>query len=159
MKLKVLKIIDGTTVDGTGLRTSIYFAGCNHQCAGCHNPQSWNIDGGYEISIDDILQQVIENDLDVTFSGGDPLLQVEPLKKLAEKIKDAGKNIWCYTGYTFEEIIADPELKQILPHVDVIVDGPFIQSQRNISLHFRGSENQRVIDVKRSLDGQIATLY
>lgn len=159
MNLRVLKIIDGTTVDGIGLRTSIYFAGCSHQCAGCHNPQSWNTDGGYEISVDDILRQVIENDLDVTFSGGDPLLQVEPLTRLAEKIKEAGKNIWCYTGYTFEEILANPRLKQILPHVDVVVDGPFLLDRRDISLHFRGSDNQRVIDVKRSMEGQIYTLY
>lgn len=159
MNLRVLDIVDGTTVDGVGLRTSIYFAGCPHHCEGCHNPQSWDAGGGYEISIDDLVSRVVENELDVTFSGGDPLLQIVPLTELARRIKETGKNIWCYTGYTFENIISSPSLSSILQYVDVIVDGRFIQSQRNISLHFRGSENQRVIDVKKSVTGEIVTLY
>lgn len=158
MNFRVLKIIDGTTVDGIGLRTSIYFAGCQHHCEGCHNPQSWDVAGGYEISIDELLERIESNELDVTFSGGDPLLQVEPLTELARRIKETGKNIWCYTGYTYEAILASPTLKTILPYVDVLVDGPFIQSQRNISLHFRGSENQRLIDVKKSGNGEVITL-
>lgn len=159
MTLRVLNIIDGTSVDGEGLRTSIYFAGCEHHCEGCHNPQSWNPTGGYNLTIDEIMKRVLENDLNVTFSGGDPLLQVQQLIPLAARIKEAGKTIWCYTGYSFEEILSSPELSAILPFIDVIVDGRFVQSKRNISLHFRGSENQRVIDVKKSVTGKIVTLY
>ena len=159
MTLRVLNIIDGTSVDGEGLRTSIYFAGCEHHCEGCHNPQSWNPTGGYNLTIDEIMKRVLENDLNVTFSGGDPLLQVQQLIPLAARIKEAGKTIWCYTGYSFEEILSSPELSAILPFIDVVVDGRFVQSKRNISLHFRGSENQRVIDVKKSVTGKIVTLY
>ncbi|MDE6081441.1 MAG: anaerobic ribonucleoside-triphosphate reductase activating protein [Muribaculaceae bacterium] len=159
MTLRVLNIIDGTSVDGEGLRTSIYFAGCEHHCEGCHNPQSWNPTGGYNLTIDEIMKRVLENDLNVTFSGGDPLLQVQQLIPLAARIKEAGKTIWCYTGYRFEEILSSPELSTILPFIDVVVDGRFVQSKRNISLHFRGSENQRVIDVKKSVTGKIVTLY
>lgn len=159
MTLRVLNIIDGTSVDGEGLRTSIYFAGCEHHCEGCHNPQSWNPTGGYNLTIDEIMKRVLENDLNVTFSGGDPLLQVQQLIPLASRIKEAGKTIWCYTGYSFEEILSSPELSAILPFIDVVVDGRFVQSKRNISLHFRGSENQRVIDVKKSVTGKIVTLY
>ena len=159
MTLRVLNIIDGTSVDGVGLRTSIYFAGCEHHCEGCHNPQSWNPTGGYNLTIDEIMKRVLENDLNVTFSGGDPLLQVRQLIPLASRIKEAGKTIWCYTGYSFEEILSSPELSAILPFIDVVVDGRFVQSKRNISLHFRGSENQRVIDVKKSVTGKIVTLY
>ena len=159
MTLRVLNIIDGTSVDGVGLRTSIYFAGCEHHCEGCHNPQSWNPTGGYNLTIDEIMKRVLENDLNVTFSGGDPLLQVQQLIPLAARIKEAGKTIWCYTGYSFEEILSSPELSAILPFIDVVVDGRFVQSKRNISLHFRGSENQRVIDVKKSVTGKIVTLY
>ncbi len=159
MGLKVLKIIDGTTVDGPGLRTSIYFAGCTHHCEGCHNPQSWDMSGGVDLTEDEIVARVVENDLDVTFSGGDPLMQITQLVPIASRIKNLGKNIWCYTGYSFEDILSSPTLSAILPYVDVIVDGPFILPQRNISLHFRGSENQRVIDVKKSMTGEIVTLF
>ena len=154
--MQILDIIDGTSVDGPGLRTSIYFAGCTHHCPGCQNPQSWNPAAGFQCEIDTILARVIENDFDVTFSGGDPLFQVEQLTLLAKKIKQINKDIWCYTGYRYEDIIASQRLSQILPYIDVLVDSPFIQSLRDISLHFRGSSNQRIIDVKQSLkDGKI----
>ncbi|MGM9842956.1 MAG: anaerobic ribonucleoside-triphosphate reductase activating protein [Muribaculaceae bacterium] len=149
--MQILDIIDGTSVDGPGLRTSIYFAGCIHHCPGCQNPQSWNPAAGFHCEIDTILTKVIENDFDVTFSGGDPLFQVEQLTLLARKIKQLNKEIWCYTGYQYEDIIASQRLSQILPYIDVLVDSPFIQSLRDISLHFRGSSNQRIIDVKQSL--------
>lgn len=149
--MQILDIIDGTSVDGPGLRTSIYFAGCIHHCPGCQNPQSWNPTAGFHCEIDTILAKVIENDFDVTFSGGDPLFQVEQLTMLARKIKQLNKEIWCYTGYRYEDIIASQRLSQILPYIDVLVDSPFIQSLRDVSLHFRGSSNQRIIDVKQSL--------
>lgn len=153
--MRVLKIIDGTSVDGPGLRTSIYFAGCSHHCHGCHNPQSWDPASGEEVDIETILGRIEENDFDVTFSGGDPLYQVEKLTELAKRIKMCGRNIWCYTGYSFEEITNDPKLSAILPYIDVLVDSKFNLDLRDISLRFRGSSNQRIIDVKKSKPGQI----
>lgn len=149
--LNVLKIIDGTTVDGPGFRTSIYFAGCNHHCPGCHNPQSWDLNGGTPLSINEIMARIIENDFDVTFSGGDPLLQIEPLTQLAQKIHESGKNIWCYTGYKYEEIIDDLSFIKITPYIDVIVDGRFELALRDTSLLFKGSSNQRLIDLQKSM--------
>ena len=154
--MKIIKIIDGTSVDGPGLRTSIYFSGCSHHCPGCQNPQTWDINAGNDTDIDDVLKTVIDNDFDVTFSGGDPLFQVEEVTELAKRIKQIGKNIWCYTGYTYEQILADCKLSQILPFIDVLVDGRFDINLRDISLRFRGSANQRLIDVHKSQQGKIA---
>ena len=153
--MKIIKIIDGTSVDGPGLRTSIYFSGCSHHCPGCQNPQTWDINAGNDTDIDDVLKTVIDNDFDVTFSGGDPLFQVEEVTELAKRIKQIGKNIWCYTGYTYEQILADSKLSQILPFIDVLVDGRFDINLRDISLRFRGSANQRLIDVHKSQRGKI----
>lgn len=154
--MKIIKIIDGTSVDGPGLRTSIYFSGCSHHCPGCQNPQTWDINAGNDTDINDVLKTVIDNDFDVTFSGGDPLFQVEEVTELAKRIKQIGKNIWCYTGYTYEQILADSRLSQILPFIDVLVDGRFDINLRDISLRFRGSANQRLIDVHKSQPGKIA---
>lgn len=152
--LKVIDIVDGTSVDGPGLRTSIYFAGCPHHCPGCHNPQSWNYDCGHDMPIDDIMNHIIENDFNVTFSGGDPLAQIDNLIELAQRIKEKKKNIWCYTGYKYEEIIADNSLSRILPHIDVLVDGRYINALRDTNLLFCGSSNQRLIDVQQSLSAK-----
>lgn len=150
--MRVLKIVEGTSVDGPGLRTSIYLAGCNHKCPGCHNPESWDFSGGREISVDDLFEVIEYNEADVTFSGGDPLMQADELVELCRRIKSAEnpRNIWCYTGYTFEEITQSPHLRTILQYIDVLVDGPFIESLKDRRLRFRGSANQRLIDVKAS---------
>lgn len=147
--MRILDIIEGTIVDGPGLRTSIYFAGCSHRCAGCHNPHSWDFEGGQEMSVEEILAIIEKNGFNVTFSGGDPLYQIDMgLIDLAERIKALGLDIWCYTGYTLEEIKASEGLSKIIDVVDVIVDGPYIESLRDITLRFRGSSNQRIIPVK-----------
>lgn len=152
IQLSVINIVEGTSVDGTGLRTSIYFAGCNHCCKGCHNPQSWDINNGHLMTISEILQVVEENDFNVTFTGGDPLVQLEKIIPLARAIKeDLGKTIWCYTGYTWGQIIADTKYMPLLQYIDIVVDGPFIESLRDISLLFRGSSNQRLIEVQKIL--------
>lgn len=151
--IRVLDIIEDTMVDGTGLRTSIYCAGCAHHCPGCHNPQSWDFGGGRMMSTDEIMD-VIKADpfADVTFSGGDPMYQADGFAELAEAIKrDTNKTIWCYTGFTFEELLADVTKHKLLNMIDVLVDGPFIQSLRNPDLPFRGSSNQRIIDVQKSM--------
>lgn len=147
VKLRVVDIVDGTTVDGPGVRTSIYFAGCEHHCPGCQNPMTWDHTAGRDMTVAEILRTIDENDFDVTFSGGDPLYQVEPLVSLAKEIRRRGKTIWCFTGFVFEKILANSRLSKILPYVEVMVDGPFIESQRDIELLFRGSTNQRLINV------------
>lgn len=147
MTVRILDIIPETMVDGPGLRTSIYFAGCKHYCKGCHNPQSWDMNGGYEVTIDELLEVVKSDEFaNVTFSGGDPLCQCDGASELAKRIKEeTDKTIWCYTGYTIEEICENAWLSQILPYVDVIVDGPYIEQLRSEELPFRGSSNQRII--------------
>lgn len=156
--LRVLDIVDGTTVDGVGLRTSIYFAGCSHHCPECHNPESWDHAGGVEMTVDEIVEHVVEQDFNVTFSGGDPLYQTDALIELARRVKALGKTIWCYTGFTYEEVASSPSMNRLLPFIDVLVDGLFIIEQRDISLRFRGSHNQRLVDVRRSSPGCVVTV-
>ena len=150
MQLRVLDIIEETMVDGVGLRTAIYFSGCNHFCKGCHNPQSWNLHNGKEMTIDELLDIIKADEFaNVTFSGGDPLYQCEGVTELARRIKEeTDKTIWCYTGFTYEEVLANDYLKQILPYIDVLVDGPFVEELRDENLAFRGSSNQRIIELK-----------
>lgn len=144
--LRVLDIVAGTSVDGPGLRTSIYFAGCHHRCPGCHNPQSWDPEGGTAMTVEQIMAEIIENDFNVTFSGGDPLYQnPKTLLELAKAIRAAGYTLWCYTGFLYEEIKDNPRYAELLPLFETVVDGPFIEALRDTSLLFRGSSNQRLI--------------
>ena len=150
--IRVIDIIEDTMVDGPGFRTSIYCAGCRHKCPGCHNPQSWAFDQGHEMSIEDIMK-IIEADpyANVTFSGGDPMFQAADFAELAREIhKRTNKDIWCYTGFTYESLI-NQEQRELLEQIDVLVDGPFIEKLRDPDLLFRGSSNQRLIDVQASL--------
>ena len=158
--LRILHIVEGTSVDGPGLRTSIYMAGCNHHCPGCHNPASWNPQGGEERSLDELMQVIAYNEAPVTLSGGDPLQQPDGTRDLISRIKhELGYNVWCYTGYTWEEIVNDPKLFKVVQELDVLVDGPFKMAERDISLRFRGSRNQRLIDVQHTLDTGVLTLW
>lgn len=146
-----MDIVRGTTVDGPGFRTSIYFAGCCHECEGCHNLQSWDFSAGRPASVDELMEIVEEEDFDVTLTGGDPLYHVDFMVTLADRIHALGKNVWLYTGFTWDQIVNDSNLSKILEHVDVIVDSPFVKSLRDTDLLFRGSSNQRIIDVPKSL--------
>lgn len=150
MKIRVLDVLEETMADGPGLRTSIYCAGCAHHCPGCHNPQSWDFKAGKDMEVDDLLEMIKADEFcNVTFSGGDPFYQVEAFTELARKIKEqTRKTIWCYTGFTIEEIRQDSSKTPLLDYIDVLVDGPFILEKRDISLHFRGSSNQRIIYMK-----------
>ena len=146
-KIRVLDIIEETMADGPGLRTSIYCAGCLHHCPGCHNPQSWDMNGGKEMSIDDLMEVIKSDEFsNVSFSGGDPFYQAEGFTELAKRIKaETNKTIWCWTGFTYEEILTDKKLSMMLPYIDVLVDGPFIEAKKDKDLLFRGSSNQRII--------------
>jgi anaerobic ribonucleoside-triphosphate reductase activating protein len=152
-QLSILDIVHDTTVDGPGFRTTIYAAGCIHQCSGCHNPQSWDIKNGELYSTGYLLEIIKENEFsNVTFSGGDPLMQVDGFTELARLIKEeTNKNIWCYTGFQYEQIVRSGKLSQILPFIDVLVDGQYVKALRNENIRFRGSSNQRIIDVQLSL--------
>jgi anaerobic ribonucleoside-triphosphate reductase activating protein len=151
-KLSIVKIVEDTTVDGPGFRTTIYAAGCNHHCKGCHNPQSWDIQGGVYYTVEEIMDIVKRAEFsNVTFSGGDPLMQPEGFTELARRIRlETRKTIWCYTGYRYEQILASPGLAGILPYIDVLVDGLYIESLRDEALRFKGSANQRIIDITAS---------
>lgn len=147
--MRILDIIHQTTADGPGFRVSVYAAGCNHRCPGCHNPQSWDMKGGREMTVEEVFAEIEKDDFStgVTFTGGDPFYQVEEFTELAKLIKErTTKNIWCYTGFTYEEIVENEKLSVLLPYLDALVDGPYIESQRDLSLRFRGSKNQRIIE-------------
>lgn len=159
MKFKVLDIIRGTTVDGPGFRTSIYLAGCTHRCEGCHNPQSWDYLSGHDMTLEEIMDVVEEEDFNVTLSGGDPLFDPEACRELTKALKKQGRNIWIYTGYKWEEILADKPMKEAIESADVVVDGPFIIELKDTDLPFRGSLNQRIIDIRESLKSNEIILY
>ena len=159
--LYILDILEDTTVDGHGYRTAIYAAGCPYACPGCHNPESWDIHKGRPISTEEILHRVLADPFaDVTFSGGDPMFQPEGFAELAQAIRQASsKTIWCYTGYTYEQVLSHPLRARLLTHIDVLVDGPFRKDLRDEALRFRGSSNQRLIDVQASLRHDKVVLY
>jgi anaerobic ribonucleoside-triphosphate reductase activating protein len=151
--ISILDILEDTTVDGPGFRTTVYCAGCPNRCPGCHNPQSWDISNGRMVDVDDILKAILADPFaDVTFSGGDPMFQPEGFTALARAVKErSGKNIWCYTGYLFEQLLQNPRQRELLEYIDVLVDGRFVEALKSDVLRFRGSSNQRVIDVVKSL--------
>lgn len=150
--IRILDIKYGTSVDGIGLRTSPYCAGCENHCVGCHNPQSWDENGGEAIEIEELFRLIVDADMNVTFTGGDPMFHPEGFIQLAQMIKEqTDKTIWCYTGYRFEDLLVHPLRRKLVELCDVIVDGRYIEAERDLSLHFRGSRNQRIIDVPNSL--------
>jgi anaerobic ribonucleoside-triphosphate reductase activating protein len=156
MTLRVLDIIEETMVDGVGLRTSIYVAGCKHNCPFCHNPQSHDFNGGKEYEVEDLVDIVLADEFaDLTLTGGDPMFQVDAVLELCKKIKEKSKkSIWLYSGFTIDQIAQTRYLAKILPYVDIIVDGRYVHELRNTELPFRGSENQRIIIVDKYLKGE-----
>ncbi len=147
MRIRVLDIAYQTMADGPGFRTAIYCAGCAHHCPGCHNPQSWDFEAGKWMEVDELLDIIKADSMsNVSFSGGDPFYQAEAFTELARRIKtETDKTIWCWTGFSYEEVLADEKMAAMLPWLDVLVDGPFLLEQRDTTLLFRGSPNQRII--------------
>lgn len=156
-----MRIFDITSCDvnnGDGFRVTLWVAGCTHHCKGCQNPETWDFKGGqpfgpeaHEYLFSEFAKPYIQG---ITFSGGDPLCSPDEVTALAKEIKEKlpKKDIWVYTGYTIEQIEADPKLAQILPYADVIVDGEYVQALRDVTLAFRGSRNQRIFYLK---DGKV----
>ena len=145
-------------VDGEGIRSVIWTQGCLHGCPGCHNPETHSFRTGYNIEIEEIKKQIdkLEGQDGITFSGGDPMEQASSCAEIAKYARDLGFNIWCYTGYTFEELIEKskyfPNIKNFLNNIDILIDGKFILNEKSYDVAFRGSKNQRIIDVRKSLD-------
>ena len=151
-------------VDGEGIRTVIWTQGCSHNCPYCHNPQTHDFKGGEEVNIEDIIQRInhLEGQDGITFSGGDPMFQARQCAVIAKHAKEIGLNVWAYTGFTFEELIEknNTEIMNFIENIDVIIDGKFDINQKSLDLKFRGSTNQRVIDVKKSLkEKRVVLLY
>ncbi len=153
MKIRIADIINDSIVDGPGLRLTVFVQGCPHKCRGCHNPGTHSLDGGKIMDTDEIAEIIKKNILldGVTFSGGEPFLQSEALAKLAQDVKKMGLNVITYTGFLFEDLIKDKSKMPLLLASDYIIDGRFEQDKKSLELNFRGSSNQRIIDVKKSI--------
>lgn len=140
-------------VDGEGIRTVIWTQGCPHHCPGCHNPMTHDFKGGFSCDVEEIKNDLakLEGQDGITLSGGDPMFQAEACAEIAKYAKSIGLNVWCYTGYLYEQLVNNSKAMELLKNVDVLVDGKFILEQRTLDGKFRGSKNQRVIDVQTSL--------
>lgn len=148
--MRLVGYLPNSIVDGEGIRQVFFLAGCPHHCKGCHNPESWNLLNGEKHTVQEIVSKALSSPYNVTFSGGEPLYQLTELNACMSLIKPH-RGIWVYTGYTWEQIMENEALKSVLPNIDVLVDGRFEIDKRNTDLRFRGSENQRIIDVQKSL--------
>ena len=153
MKIRISGIVNDSVVDGPGFRLAVFTQGCPHHCVGCHNPQTHDFEGGREIDTQEIIEKLRGNPLldGITLSGGEPFCQGAACAELASAAHALGLNVWTYSGYTYEQLLAgDAEQRALLAETDVLVDGPFVLPQRTLELRFRGSANQRLIDVKAS---------
>ena len=154
MKIRIAGIVDDSIVDGPGFRLTVFTQGCPHHCPGCHNPQTHDFSGGRDGDTGEIIAQMQENPLldGVTLSGGEPFCQPVACAEIARAARTAGLNVWSYSGYTFEVLYAGKEeWRMLLNELDVLVDGPFLLEKRTLECRFRGSSNQRLIDVPKSL--------
>ena len=152
--LNLSGIVSDSIVDGPGIRTTIFSQGCPHHCPGCHNPETWDFGCGTDVPVESIVGIVKSNPLcrGVTFSGGEPFTQAAGFAKLAVLLKAEGYEVASYSGYTFEELLEGTEAQQqLLSNIDILIDGPFLISEKSLEIAFRGSRNQRILDVKKSL--------
>ena len=149
--MRIAGIIKNSVVNGIGIRDVLFLQGCDHHCEGCHNPETWNRKGGKEYTIDELVKEFESSANDITISGGEPLLQFQELYELMERLyKEQGKRFWLYTGFHYGEI-PSYMLLMLVGMTDVIVDGRFEPDKKDLTLQFRGSSNQRLIDLYESL--------
>ena len=149
VSLRVAGVIEESIVDGPGIRFVLFLQGCRLRCPGCQNPQTWDFDGGTLVPSDEVLARIKENPLvhGVTFSGGEPFEQAEALLPLAKELKAQGYHLMAFSGFTLEQLVQKPECRALLEQLDLLVDGPFIEAQKSLDLRFRGSRNQRILNM------------
>ena len=150
-------------VDGVGIRAVIWTQGCSHNCPNCHNPQTHDFNGGDLVELDDVIEALenLSGQDGVTFSGGDPMFQAKECSILAKKVHELGMNVWAYTGFTYEELIekGNKDILDFLSNIDVLIDGKFDPNLKSLDCPFRGSTNQRLIDIPKSLENKKIILY
>ena len=158
MKIRLASELQSDSiVDGEGIRTVIWTQGCPHHCKGCHNPGTFSFAGGFEVDTKEIIEQISKLELQdgITFSGGDPFVQPKACAEIAEAAKNMGYTTWSFTGYTFEELLENskenPDIMEFLKNLDVLIDGRFELEEKSLDIYYRGSRNQRIIDVPKSL--------
>ena len=156
MSLSVAGFAADSIVDGPGLRFAVFFQGCPHHCPGCHNPETWPFEGGVKLTPGEIIRQAKKSPLckGITLSGGEPFAQAnEEMLELVKLARQEGYEVASYTGYTFEHLLKEGTSgqKALLESLDTLIDGPFLQQEMSLELRFRGSRNQRILDVKKSL--------
>ena len=155
--MRIAGIVQDSIVDGPGFRFALFTQGCSHNCEGCHNPQTHDFNGGTEMTVDEIVKKLLSNPLTdgITFSGGEPFEQASDCAEIAKIARENGLNVWAYTGYTFEQLLekskTDSGIARLLELTDVLVDGPFVLSEKSYDVSWRGSKNQRLINVPESL--------
>lgn len=158
MKIRMSGVVEESIVDGPGIRFTIFVQGCPHRCPGCHNPQTHDFLGGYDDDTDSLFERIIKNPLldGATFSGGEPFCQARPLAELAVRLRAAGLGVMSYSGFAVEELIREASSEnaymELLNSIDYLVDGRFVESLKSYECRFRGSTNQRIIDVKKTIE-------
>ncbi len=163
--MRMYGVIGDSIVDGPGFRTAVFVQGCPHHCEGCHNPDSHDFAGGTEMTLDEIEQRFSGNPLldGITLSGGEPFCQAAGCAELARRAHRKGLNVWCFTGFLYEALLKkaeqEPDVKALLGEIDVLVDGPFVLSQRSLDLLYKGSKNQRILDMQKTRQSAAPVLW
>lgn len=158
IRLATKELLVDSIVDGEGLRSVIWTQGCSHHCKECQNPETWDFNAGIEVDIEDVKKEIDNLSLQdgITLSGGDPFFQAKACTEIAKYAKKKGLNVWAYTGFLFDNLLKVEEMKELLKYIDVLVDGPFEIDKKSLTLNYRGSSNQRIINVPKSLkDGKV----
>jgi len=153
--MRIAGIITESVVDGPGVRFVVFAQGCPHRCPECHNPETWDKDGGYDITVRELIKQIRKAPVKgVTLSGGEPFEQAAEMAELARRVHALGLDVVTYTGYVYETLLGlsetRPEINELLSETDILIDGPFIRELKDIGLRFRGSSNQRIIDMNKT---------
>lgn len=154
MKIRLAAYLQpDSIVDGEGIRTVLWTQGCPHHCPGCHNPDTHDFEAGALIDVDEVISELqkLKNQDGITLSGGDPVCQADACYEISKAAHSLGLNVWCYTGFTYEAMLQNPKARRLLEQIDVLVDGKFVLEEKSYDLYFRGSRNQRIIDVPKSL--------
>ena len=163
--IRIAGIVRESIVDGPGIRFTVFCQGCPHACKGWHNPETHDFAGGKDVSIDRLIEEIEKDKLlaGVTFSGGEPFCQAEAFVELGKRVKDLGLNITVFSGYTLEQLndmsVQNADVRELLALTDILIDGPFVNDLRDLTLQFRGSSNQRVIDMNETRRSGEATIW